>query len=207
MLTSWTMSEVFLPFPGENRGLVAPMTHVKGTWLASAVLGLREHGSFDAYQAVLDPRYREVLSNIATSEWHPVEVMLAHYDACERLEMAPDVTLAIARNVTSRAQGGVLSLTARLAASTVVTPWVAMGQLNRLWSRMARGGGIAVFKLGPKEARIEIVQFPGSRFRYCQISMRGILQGSLAPFCRRVFVTELPAFTSPTQMATRVAWA
>jgi hypothetical protein len=201
------MSEVFLPFPGESRNHVAPLTHVKGTWLASAVLGLREHGSFDAYRTHLDPRYREVLTNIATAEWHPVEVLLAHYEACERLGMAPGETLAIAENVSSRAQGGVLSLTARLAASTVVTPWVVMAQLNRLWSRMARGGGVGVFKLGPKEARIEVVQFPGSRFRYCQLSMRGILQGSLTPFCRRVFVTEVPGFSTPMQMAMRVAWA
>jgi hypothetical protein len=101
----------------------------------------------------------------------------------------------------------VLELTARVAASTVVTPWVVIGQLNRLWSRMARGGGVGAFKLGPKEARIEVVQFPGSRFRYCQLAMRGILQGALALFCRRVFVTEIPDFASPTQMAMRVAWA
>jgi hypothetical protein len=201
------MVEAFLPFPGESRTRVPPMTHVKGTWLASAVLGLRESGKFDAYQANLDSRYRELLTNVVTGDWHPIDVLLAHYEACERLEMTSSEILAIAEHVNSRAQGGVLSLTVRLAASTVVTPWVVMGQLNRLWTRVARGGGIGVFKLGPKEARVEVVQFPGSRFRYCQLSMRGILQGTLGLFCRRVFVTEVPGFGSTTQMAMRVAWA
>jgi hypothetical protein len=204
---SAAMIEVFLPFPGGSRALVPPLTHVKGTWLAAAVLGLRGDGRFDAYQANLDARYRDVLTNVVTGDWHPIDVLLAHFDACERLQMTPGEVLAIAEHVSGRAQGGVLELTARLAASTVVTPWVVMAQLNRLWSRMARGGGLGVFKLGPKEARVELVQFPGSRFRYCQLSMRGILQGSLALFCRRVFVTEVPGFTSPTQMAVRVAWA
>jgi hypothetical protein len=200
------MSEVFLPFPGESRARVPPMTHVKGTWIASAVLGLREHGQFDAYRSLLEPRYREVLSNISTGDWHPVEILLAHYEACERLQIPPEETLAIAEHVSSRAQGGVLAFSARLAASAVVTPWVAMAQLNRLWSRMARGGGIGVFKLGPKEARIELVEFPGSRYRYCQLSMRGILQGSLSLFCNRVYVSAVPGLDSATQIGMRVSW-
>jgi hypothetical protein len=201
------MPEAFLPFPAESRILVPPMTHVKGTWLASAALGLRKNGRLDAYRAVLDPPYRELLTNVDTGEWYGIDVLLAHYAACERLDMPTSDILALAANVSERAQGGVLDLTARVAASTVVTPWVVMAQLNRLWSRVARGGGLGVFKLGPKEARVEVVQFPGSRYRYCQISMRGILQGALALFCRRVFVTEITGSATPTQMAMRVAWA
>jgi hypothetical protein len=201
------MSEVFVSFPGGSRQGVPPLTHAKGTWIASAVMGLREAGYIDAYRSKLEPRYVDVLTNLVPTEWQPVDVLLAHYDACDRLELTTSEALALADSVTNRAQGGVLAFTARVAKSTLVTPWVAMAQLNRLWSRVARGGGLGVFKLGPKEARVEVVQFPGSRYRYCQISMRGVLQSTLALFCGRVFVTELPAYASPTQMAMRVAWA
>ena len=78
--------------------------------------------------------------------------------------------------------------------------------LQRLWDRALVGGGLSVTKLGPKEARIEVVGFPVCRFRYCRIGMRGVLTGMIEMFCTKAHVTELPEWTD-TSGAVKIAWA
>jgi len=46
----------------------------------------------------------------------------------------------------------------RMAKAAGVTPGTVLPQYGRLFERGMQGGGIAVFKLGPKEVRIELVQ-------------------------------------------------
>jgi hypothetical protein len=207
ILRAMAREELVLPFPAASRELVPMTTHVKGMWLAAAVRSLRVHGHGDAYLQNLGAKYRDIIVHTTMNDWHPLDVLLAHYDACERLDLSPVDILEIGRESTRHAQGGVIGLTARLAASTLVTPWTILPQFQRFWDRFFRGGGVAVYEVGPKEARVEIAGFPGCRYRYCNIATRGVVRNALELFCTRVYATDIPSLTTPNGMGMRVAWA
>ena len=92
-------------------------------------------------------------------------------------------------------------------AARSVTPWTAFSQFNRLWDRVWIGGGVGVFKLGPKEARLEIVGWPCSRSTYIRHAMRGVVVGMLEMFCTKAYVKDLPRYCSATTLGYRAAWA
>jgi hypothetical protein len=198
--------EVVLPFPAPSRARVPMCTHVKGTWVTSVVNTFRAQSFFDEYVRLLAPEARDVVLGAVTGDWVDIGVLLAHYEACDRLRLPAEEILRIGREASQHAQGSLLSVTARAAARAVMTPWTMLGQLQRFWNRLFHGGGAAVFKLGPKEARAELVQFPGCRYRHCQIATRGVLQTIAEIFCQRAYVIDLPKYATPTQMAVRIAW-
>jgi hypothetical protein len=95
----------------------------------------------------------------------------------------------------------------KLAAGTGVTPWTVFAQARRFWDRAFQGSGVSVSKLGPKEARMEIVGWPLARIEYTRVSFRGILVSLTRRFCTRVYVTEVAAMCTDTSAAYRAAWA
>src|SRR5690349_2810751 len=123
MLGAMPAEEVILNFPAARREQVIPTTHVKGTWLASAVRGLRLGGYLDAYLGYLSPKYRDIMTHTVASEWRTVDVLAAHYGACDRLELSAAAILDLGRLITKHAAGSVIAVTARLAANAVLTPW------------------------------------------------------------------------------------
>jgi hypothetical protein len=197
--------EEILPFPAERGALVEPATQVKGTWLAASLRGVRGHGLEREYLAKLDPAYLPVILNAAYTEWIPIEVLLAHYAACETLALAPFQLTALGTEAARLAQGSVVGLVAKLAGAAAITPWPILSQLQRLWDRVIIGGGVRVTKLGPKEARVQIAGFPACRYRYCRIGMRGVLTGVTEMFCVKAHVSELPAWSNDSGTL-RIAW-
>jgi hypothetical protein len=119
---------------------------------------------------------------------------------------ADDELLAMGEGVAIQSQESALSLALKLAAGSGVTPWTVLAQSRRFWDRAFKGSGVAVFKLGPKEARFEIVGWPLARIEYTRLSFRGILVGLSRPFCTKVYVTEIAGHT-PTTVSYRMAWA
>lgn len=84
---------------------------------------------------------------------------MAHYRACEALELGKHEAWEIGVEVTRRVHGTSLALAFRLAKQAGVTPWSVLLQLPRLWERVWRGGGLAIHKRGPKEAILEVIQW------------------------------------------------
>jgi hypothetical protein len=197
--------EEVLPFPAAHRDLVPPATHVKGTWLAASLRGVRNEGHEAAYLANLEPPYAAAILHAAYKEWIPIDVLIAHYAACDTLALPPFKLVALGVDATRHAQGSVVGMVAKLARSAEVTPWPVLAQLQRLWDRVIKGGGIAVTKLGAKEARVEVVGFPVCRYRHCRIGIRGVLTGMTEMFCTKAYVLELPAWTDDAG-AMRIAW-
>jgi hypothetical protein len=199
--------EVVLAFPAPHRELVEPATHVRGTWLLSSLRTLREHGHFDAYRRALPARWHRMVLETVTSDWHPIDVALAHYQACDELDVPPAEIEQIGAEALTHAQGNPLGVAARVAAGPVVTPWTILGQCQRFWDRMWRGGGVGVFKLGPKDARVEITSFPCARFRYCRIGICGVVRAASEIFCAKAYASEMPERCTPTDLVLRVSWA
>lgn len=60
------------------------------------------------------------------------------------------------RSVSMRAQRTILGTAAKMARGAGVTPWTILPPYGRLSRRGVDCGALAVFTLGPKDARIDI---------------------------------------------------
>jgi hypothetical protein len=197
--------EQILPFPAARRDLVPPVTKVRGTWLATSLKGLRAQGLENEYLAKLDPKHAPTIVNAAYKDWIPVDVFVAHYEACDALALPSFKLIALGTEATRLAQGSVVGMVAKLAGGAVASPWPILSQLQRLWDRVFLGGGVSVTKLGPKDARVELAGFPACRYRYCRIGLRGVLTGMTEMFCTKAHVSEIAGWTRDSG-GMRIAW-
>jgi hypothetical protein len=198
--------EALVPF-ATKRGLVPRTTEFRSTWLASSLLALRERQLLDRYLEALPREHHDAVLGTVAGVWLPAEVSVAHYTAVETLGLTVPEQIAIGEDVARHAQGTVLSVAVRLAKEAGVTPWTVLVRLPGLWNRIWVGGAIAIFKLGPKEARVEIAGWTSAHIPYCRNAMRGVLSGLLQLFCGRVYVHEIPALCTPLTLGYRVSWA
>jgi hypothetical protein len=131
----------------------------------------------------------------------------AHYTACDRLPLSTPELLEIGMDATRRANANTLAFAARMAQGAGVTPWTILAQAPRLWERTCQGGGaIAVDRLGPKEARLEILGYPLASIRYNRITTRGIAQAVVELFCTKAYATEIASLCSARSVGLRLSW-
>jgi hypothetical protein len=189
------------------KNLVRPATQFRSTWLTSSMRALRERNLEAAYFARLPRIYHEAVRSSVAGVWLPIEVAEAHYAACDGLGLQPSEIMEIGKAVTRFAHKTSYSFALRLVSEAGVTPWTCFGIQQRLWAQVWVGGDVGTFKLGPKEARVEIVGWPCSRFAYCRVAMRGLLVGQTELFCSKAYAHEIPSLCTKTSLGYRVAWA
>jgi hypothetical protein len=182
-------------------------TYFRTTWLGSSLLALRERGHFDRYLTFLPPQHHDAILTSVAGSWLPVEVAVEHYRACDRLMLSKAEMWEIGLDVTRRVHGTSLALMIRLAKQSGVTPWAALAQLNRLWERIWRGGGCAVYKAGPKEAIVEVIQWPCAEIPYVRRTIPSVLLGVMELFCNKAYVSDVPRLATASSLGMKVQWA
>jgi hypothetical protein len=182
--------EVILPFP-TRREEIAPATLYRSTWLFSSLQTLRERGHFDDYSRRLHVHRDAILSTLV-GVWLPMEVARAHYEACDSLGLSETEQVAMGEAVGARMRGTLLSTVVKMARGAGVTPWTVMPQLDRICRRGANGGGAALFKLGPKEVRVEFVGLELFDIDYFRHGFRGVLLSVGSLFCEKGYIHDLP---------------
>ena len=190
-----------------RRSPLVPVTHVRSTLLASSLQTLRSHGSFDAYLALLPAPHHTTVLEAVIGSGIPLSVAIAHYTAADSLGLSVHQQFENGRVVAERIQNSLLGTLVRAAKGAGVTPWTGLAQFQRLWDRLLQGGSGAVYQLGPKEARVEAHGVPLVGIPYFRNAWRGMIAGSGALFCNKIFVTELARHTSKDSFAMRAAWA
>ena len=199
--------EIFLALP-VPRAQVPLVKQFRSTWITVSLKSIRERGDLDRYLSHLAPAFRDEILNAVPGVWLPIDAVHAHYVACDALGYSDRAILDIGSGVGQHARGTVLGTAANFAMSTGVTPWTVMAQFQRFWERIASGGGaVEIRKLGPKEARIELVGWPCAEIRYVRVAMRGVLLGVFALFSRQAFMHEVPALCTKTTLGYRAQWA
>ncbi len=201
-----TSEEPFVPFP-VPRARVAAASHFRSTWLNSSLNALRERNHFDRYLTHLSPADRSTILESVAGVWLPIDVCLAHYRACDALDLGKHEGWEIGVEVTRRVHGTSLALAFRLAKQAGVTPWSILTQFPRMWERVWRGGGVAVHKRGPKEAVLEVIQWSAAGIPYVRYTMPAVVHGLVELFCAKAYVTEVPSMTSDTTLGFRLQWA
>ena len=117
--------------------------------------------------------------------WIPTALAEAHYTACNGLGYAPREFAEMGKDVGDRIHGTMLSTAVRLAKGAGVTPWTIYAQFGRFWERIFIGGGIAVQKLGPKEAHVEVVGQPLVGIHYYRAAQKALFLGLIELLARR----------------------
>jgi hypothetical protein len=199
-------AEPIVPF-GVPRDGVESVSEFRSAWLHSSVRSLRTHGHFDRYLTLLPTKFHEAILGAPLGVWLPGYLSVAHYAACEKLELPVSLQIAIGAEVAARVHGTILSIAVKLAHEAGATPWTVLGQFGKLWGYIWVGGAVGVFKLGPKEARLEVLGWPCAKFDYCKNGILGVTQGLIQLFCRKVYVREVPRLCTTTSLGYRIAWA
>jgi hypothetical protein len=200
--------EVLVPLATGSKGLVEPATHIRSTQIAASVLALRAHGFFDRYLQGVAVELHEPILRSVPGTWLPIDVGVAHYRAAEALGLTVDQQLAMGRGVAERIQNGLLGTLVRMAKGAGVTPWTGLEYVPKLWQRTLIGGAVAVYRLGPKEARVECHGAPElAELSYFRNGFRGMFASSGLLFCSKIYVHDLVGFTMRRIIGFRVAWA
>jgi len=186
---------------------IAPIRHARSTVLIGSIATIRESGRFAEYEARLSAAHRDILFNLVAGTWVPLDVAYAHYDACEYLSFPPEQQIANGRATFDKTSGTLLGTVIRMAKEAGVSPWNILPQYQRFWSRGYDGNGVAIFKLGPKEARIEVVQNRLCESRYYRNALRGLVLGVTDLFCTKSYASEKPGVRAPMAVTFRLQWA
>jgi hypothetical protein len=173
-----------------------------------SVASIREAGRFDEYAARLPAAHRDAILGAIAGSWIPIDIALAHYETCELLGLPAEQQVINGRYTFDKTRGTLLGTMVRMAArESGMTPWEVIPYYQRFWERGYDGGGISVTKLGPKEARFDLVQFRLCECRYYRNALRGLAMGVLELFCTKAYVTERPGMRPPGSVSLRFQWA
>jgi hypothetical protein len=181
-------------------------TAVRSTLLVSSIQTLRGHGLFDAYVARIDPAQRDALLALIAGTWAPIDLGHAHYRAAQRLELDHATIDRFGAEVAERSNRTLLSMVVKISRRTGVTPWTALERAHRLRDLTWQGSDVAVYKLGPKEARFDWVGIPFAEHPYHVASFGGFLRGLIQLFSRSVYTRHLARESSSTSISYRLSW-
>ncbi len=196
--------EIVLPF-AVPRNLIMPPKNVRSTLIASSLRAIRDHGRFDQYASLLPREWRDLPTRAIAGVWLPIDAGIVHYRTCDALNFTSLEQLAIGRETGDRIHGTFLGTMIHAARGAGVTPWIALMSARKLYERLFDGGGICVVKVGPKDARVELVENPLNGIPYFRNAMRGLWCVALELFCNKAYVNEIGR--TETSCKARIAWA
>jgi hypothetical protein len=210
---SRTLSDIIRTVVTETESVVlaypsrcAPVAKARSTLLVGSVDSLRRAGHYDRYWGLLEPAFQDAVLHAVVGTWLPLDVALAHYRACDAIGLTPDEEVALGRSTFESAGTVIFGTILKMAKGSGVSPWTVLPHYQRFWDRGYDGGGIRVLRLGPKEARIELVQCPLADHRYYRNALRGLNLGVLGAFTSKVYVKEVASARAPGAMALRAQW-
>jgi hypothetical protein len=183
---------------------LAPLEAVRGSILLLDWQWLRSHDLLSAYEAALEDR--SVLEATA-AQWVSFPQARFHWRALDALDLPGPMLDDVGRFVGEHVHGAFLTTLVRLAGQLGVSPWSALGQTYKLWTRSWRGGGVVARRVAEQAATLEIVSsaaIVGSRF--FRGSFRGAVAAGIAPLCKRALVVEREESRSATSVLLRVSW-
>jgi hypothetical protein len=179
---------------------------VRGFVFSSGQRWMAERGLLERHRELLPPSLRDRIGAVTATDWIELDDALAIYAACDALALTTDEQIDVGRTVSRANNGIVIRTMASLAGRMGVSPWVAMRSIDRVWLRNNRGGGVAVYKVGERIARLEFWQVPLAQSPFFVTSMRGAIAIGFEDFCDRMVVSDIPDLLTSDSFALRLAW-
>jgi hypothetical protein len=158
---------------------IRPATTIRSTVLQSSVASLRQRGHFDRWLALIDVRHRATIVESLAPSWMPIEVAVAHYAACEALELPLSEQVAMGEAVGDRIQGSFLTTLMKSARAAGYNPLILLSQFDRLYGRLFQGGSVQLTQTGPKDADVEVRGMQTTRSPYFRIAFTGVVRAGI----------------------------
>src|SRR5947209_417880 len=95
--------EEIVPFPA-TLARTPEATHCRGTLLVASRQTLKQHGHFERYAAALPANHATTIAASVAAVWLPIEVGIAHYRACDALNLPIDEQLTMGGEVVRNLQ-------------------------------------------------------------------------------------------------------
>jgi hypothetical protein len=167
---------------------------VRGTLLVSSLQALREFGYFERYVVNVPSDKRDAILFCVASSWLPLELAMAHYGACDAMELSESELQGVGEAVSKRIMGTFLGTMLRSGrgVGAAPSPWIPLRQYGRICDRLLEGGRHRVSELGPKDALVESSGVPMFRYRYFRAATLGIMRGAAGMFAKTCYARELP---------------
>ena len=173
----------------------------------SSYASIRDAGYDAPYRAALPKEHHVVLFEATAGTWIPIEVAVAHYNACGTLGLSHDTQLALGRVAGEKIQNTILGTVVRMAREAGVTPWAVMPQFQRFWNRAFDGGGLYIEKRGPKEAYLEVHKAAQADCPYWRAALCGLSIGVIELFARKAYMLETTKKRVRGFATFRIQWA
>lgn len=189
-----------------NLDAPSAMDGMRGTNFVVCLRWLREHQLEARYLAALSAPIREIVLSADVSSWQPVNVALAHYAALDALPFTYEQRVDFGAEVSRSINGFVLATVAKLAGSVGLSPFTPLARSAKLFARNFRGGAVGVYKVGPSEARFEVLGVPIAASASHRDNICGAILDGARPFASDVRVNEINHRRTPTSYAIRIRW-
>lgn len=184
-----------------------PAATIRSTVLQSSVASLRQRGHFERWLALLDVNFRATIVESLAPSWMPIEVALAHYAACEALELPLSEQVAMGAAVGDRIQGSFLTTLMKSARTAGYNPLFILSQFDRLYGRLFQGGSVQLTQTGPKDADVEVRGMQTTRFPYFRIAFTGVVRaGILFSGVRTGYVKQGQYNSSSDTLVMHTSW-
>jgi hypothetical protein len=95
----------------------------------------------------------------------------------------------------------------KMSREAGVTPWAAMNRVRKLRDLTWQGSDLAVWKLGPKDARIVWVAQPCAASKHFVYGFVGLFRALVELFCEKAYTRLVTAKRTPSSFEIRASWA
>ncbi len=199
-----TDEELVLPFPAR----LEPVSAIRSTLIASSLQSLKARDLLPRYRQLLPAELHDTVLHCIAGQWFPIAVGVAHYRACDELQLPPAEQRAIGGDVSRRINETFLGTVIHMAKGVGVSPWAVLPKSTQTYARVLRGGGTQVKKVGPKDAIVEVARVPLMDIDYFRNATAGLYEAALGMFAQRTHVRILAARSRhPSQVLTMlVSW-
>jgi hypothetical protein len=182
-------------------------TECRSTLLVASLSSLARRGHRPAYERNIEPRDLMTIASAVAGVWLPMELALAHYRACDALDLSVQERLDLGAEVVTRTTSTLMGTVLVAAKSAgVVTVWSMLARYGHVYARNFHGGGATVTQTGPKDARIDVMGLPLASVPYFRIAYLGSLRAAVEFFATRAVVTEIQDACTATTLGFRALW-
>jgi hypothetical protein len=184
-----------------------PVTAVRNVVLQASLAELRAHGHYERYAQLVAPEVLDELNTNIAPAWVALELALAHYAACDELQLSAEDFEKLGQSVGDRLQSTVLVSSAKKERAEGVDAWKFEAQLHRMWPRIFQGGSIQVVKVGPKAKLLEERAFRLTKYHYYRQAHLAALGASHTAIGVDLATLKVESYDATRdELVVRVAW-
>jgi hypothetical protein len=185
-----------------------PLSAVRRMLVQSSIAELKELGLYDRYCSVIDPRTLAAIMDLIGPGWLPVRLAVAHYQACDDLNLSDKVIEGIGARAGNKMREALLVAGQNRAELSIdPPPWHLVGAFSRMGRRVYAGGSSQYVKLNSKTLQMENVANQLFSVPYYRVAHIGFMRAAFSSLGVRVTEVKLSTYRSDgAQIDVRLSW-